>query len=377
MRVLIHNSHHQTGRPDGWSGAPGEAVWVLDLNDRIETLLKAQGVEVVRVDGDLQDHTAFHSDYDAFIAPHYEADVHNRGGAFWGRASASLTGAADDRLGNLFWGKFKAIEGAPPDAFEWSNPNVTDYYGFRLTSNNTPGILVEHGVGWGDNKAWLRDKIGEIAQAWVNTLLEFGKVVVPTAPTATLAVLGPTRPFTASESEWAPLYRTLGPLSGVDGSVAYSQALHETANFVFGGTAKVDWNNPAGIGVTGAPDVGNKFASKEDGVRAHLGHLLWYFGPIHPVVGFCDKDPRHFGAHKNLTNDITSLNGRWAVPGTNYGQAIAAISVRITQEGPVTDDEFLEKYKRLLSGKLEQEFLDRQALAVQLAVKAVADKLAK
>lgn len=174
MRILLHNSHHQTGLPDGWSGAPGEATWVMALNSRVESGLKAKGVTVVRVDGDLRDHPEFHTDYDAFIAPHYEADVHGTGGSFWGRAAQSPTASQDDRLGGMFWTRFRALQGAPPPRFDWSNPNVTDYYGFRLTSAKTPGILVEHGVGWGADKAWLRDNIAAIAKVWIDTLIEFG-----------------------------------------------------------------------------------------------------------------------------------------------------------------------------------------------------------
>jgi hypothetical protein len=121
------------------------------------------------------------------------------------------------------------------------------------------------------------------------------------------------------------LYQSLGALSGILPEVAFAQALHETGNFTFPGTARPEWHNPAGIGVTGAPGVGNVFPDWEAGIRAHLGHLLWYFGPNHPIVGFCDKDPRHFGAHKLLPNDLRQLNGKWAVPGTNYGESIYSI----------------------------------------------------
>lgn len=127
--------------------------------------------------------------------------------------------------------------------------------------------------------------------------------------------------------EWASLYARLCPVAGVRTSFAWAQACHETNYFNFTGTARPEWNNPAGLGVTGAADTGNRFASKEEGVRAHLGHLLWYFGPFHPVAGFCDKDQRHFGDHWHLENDGSQLGGRtdrgvkWA-PGTAYGAAL-------------------------------------------------------
>lgn len=136
----------------------------------------------------------------------------------------------------------------------------------------------------------------------------------------------------------------LCPVAGIRTALAWAQACHETAYFRFPGMAQASWNNPAGIGVTGAPDAGNRFASKEDGVRAHLGHLLWYFGWNHPVKGFCEYDPRHegilgFGGHKKLENDIRQLDGRWAVPGRgvvngvpwSYGTRLAHLALDLVR----------------------------------------------
>lgn len=128
--------------------------------------------------------------------------------------------------------------------------------------------------------------------------------------------------------EYATLYVRLCPIAGIRTSIALAQAIHETGYFRFQGIARAEWNNPAGLGVTGGEGIGNRFPTKEVGVRAHLGHLLWYFSPHHPVAGFCEHDQRHFGwngGHKNLENDITSLSGRWA-PSSNYGLALAQLA---------------------------------------------------
>lgn len=142
----------------------------------------------------------------------------------------------------------------------------------------------------------------------------------------------------------ARLYDDLAPLAGILPEVAFAQACHETGNFTFPGTAKPEWHNPAGLGVTGSAGVGNQFPDWSTGVRAHLGHLLCYFGPH--KLGFCDLDQRHWKAgwtlwkddkkvtldangHANLPNDLTQLNGRWAVPGDSYGQSIYQIVDKI------------------------------------------------
>jgi N-acetylmuramoyl-L-alanine amidase len=134
----------------------------------------------------------------------------------------------------------------------------------------------------------------------------------------------------ADVAEWALLYADLCPVAGVRTAIAFAQALKETNSFRFTGTARPEWNNPAGLGVTGADGVGNRFATRELGVRAHLGHLLWYFGPpaLHPVTGFCAVDLRHFGAHKDLQNDVRELGGRWA-PAADYGATVLAGAERI------------------------------------------------
>lgn len=139
---------------------------------------------------------------------------------------------------------------------------------------------------------------------------------------------------------WASAYAELCPMAGIRTSIAFGQACHETGFFAYQGTAKPEWNNPAGLGVTGAPDIGNRFLSQAEGVRAHLGHLLWYFGHYHPESGFCDMDQRHpgliNGGHKNLPNDIRELGGnrndgkgiRWA-PAATYGAIVYTVASKL------------------------------------------------
>jgi hypothetical protein len=174
-KVLWHLSHHSSTRPDGWSGAPDEARWLReDLTPLVIAACAKRGIQVTTVDGDTLDHPEFHADYDAFCAPHYEANIHGVGGSFWGRAAESRTARTDDRLGEIFWRRYRTLPGKPDDHFEWTNPNVTDYYGFRLTSRKTPGILVEHGVGAPDahDHDWLRANVRAIADVWADSLSE-------------------------------------------------------------------------------------------------------------------------------------------------------------------------------------------------------------
>jgi hypothetical protein len=129
--------------------------------------------------------------------------------------------------------------------------------------------------------------------------------------------------------QWAVAYSELAPMAGIRTSIAWAQACHETGWFRFAGTARPEWNNPAGLGVTGPAGVGNRFPTKHEGVAAHLGHLHVYFGLVHPVPRFCDADyqrhphPLLGDGHKRLPNDVREIAGagppaRWA-PNPLYG----------------------------------------------------------
>lgn len=371
MRVLIHDSH------SGGGGAPGERDYIVGFfNPELVRQLALRGIEAVRVPGDGKRHPAFLEDYGAFVAPHYDADIYttppngappHEGGWLWDRAAASLSAAEDDRLGAIIERRYKALEGEPPFRPGRRNANTRDYYGFRYTTAKTPGVIVELGVGapvcngHGQPKApdhdWLRANVPQLAALMADSLAEFGGVVDPARIVLgpTRASLGQMRAFLARENPaaaaWVPeLYLQHAAGAGIRAEIALAQAIKETGYFRFPGTAKAEWHNPAGLGVTGSPDVGNRFPTWDAGIRAHYGHLLNYFGDHKPE--FCDVDQRHFGAgwviardrrptppadatgHLHLPNDVTELSQRWAAPGLTYGEDVAAIAEAILATSP-------------------------------------------
>lgn len=192
-RILLEDAHAQAG-----SGAPGERAWSRELNNKIIPLLAARGIETVRVPGTTADLAIYHEDFLCFITNHYDADIYNHiGGAFWDRAAASITAAKDDMLGALIWGKFREIVDAPVPHFERRNANTRDYYAFRYTSNNTPGIIMEWGVGattcnghnfpTAPDHDFLRTNIDAIALCVAEGVLAYhmaqgGSVVMPQSP---------------------------------------------------------------------------------------------------------------------------------------------------------------------------------------------------
>ena len=376
MRVLLHDSHSiydpALGRLRAYGGAPGESDYIRTLNDRIVSIAPA-GLSITRIAGDMKAHPEFSQDWDLFLAPHYESDTHaHEGGWFWGRATASHSAVEDDRFGGIFERRYRDL----PQRQNWMTVNVTNYYAFRETTSKTPGVLLELGVGapvcnghghaTAPDHDYLQRNLDAIARTVVDAMAEFGGIVTDQR----YAILG-TSSVTAQQlarslnnlalPEIPQLYAELCKKAGIRAEIAFAQALKETNHFRFTGTAKPEWHNPAGLGVTGAEDAGNRFPDWGSGVRAHLGHLLWYVGAHQPE--FCDKDQRHFGDHKNLANDVRQLNGKWAVPGLGYGESIANIADAIlatpephlwderADETPATLGD-LRKYARALAEQI-------------------------
>lgn len=128
-----------------------------------------------------------------------------------------------------------------------------------------------------------------------------------------------------SAPELADLYLEIGEKYGVRGDVALAQAVHETNYFRFTGTVKPDQNNYAGIGTTDPNTPGASFATPREGVTAHIQHLFAYASTDRLPPGEKLVDPRFNLVTRGSAPTWTSLNGKWAVPGTTYGQLILSI----------------------------------------------------
>jgi hypothetical protein len=157
-------------------------------------------------------------------------------------------------------------------------------------------------------------------------------------------------------------YQRIGEQVGLDWFLAIAQMAHETGSLT-SWWSQAPRRNLAGIGVTGAwrpglPDgspgpppgpawawsdqlgrwlAGVSFATwGSDAVPAHLGRLLAYALP----AGAGDAAQQSLidhalsyrslpASHRNSAPTILGLNGRWAVPGTEYGQRIMALAAAI------------------------------------------------
>ncbi len=120
-----------------------------------------------------------------------------------------------------------------------------------------------------------------------------------------------------------------GALEGVRPDVAICQAIKETGCFAYGGDVAPQQNNFCGLGAVGHGAPGYSFVSPQRGVRAHIQHLVAYASGRLPRTSLADprftvlrdKYPQFYGQVPYWTG----LNGKWAVPGTHYGQDIVAM----------------------------------------------------
>jgi hypothetical protein len=138
------------------------------------------------------------------------------------------------------------------------------------------------------------------------------------------------------------LYIKFGKIFAIRADIAWAQMCYETNYLEYKGSARPEWNNFAGIGVTGKPGIGNIFANEELGVIAHHAHLAWYIFPDH-LNEYCNKnyDPRHFGRKHNFTGNfkLDRLNGAWS-PDKNYVKNLIKIVKKINNLGIPQIDEF-------------------------------------
>lgn len=160
---------------------------------------------------------------------------------------------------------------------------------------------------------------------------------------------------TLTVQQFCQLYLDEGAKEGVRGDIAFAQSIKETGNFKFTGMSNSQWNNYAGLGVTGAGFingievdekftdgvtilkntngdwVGIKFDTPALGVRAQIQHLKGYAStqPLNnPLV-----DPRYSLLTHAIAPYWEGLDGRWAVPGDGYGESVMQIFQNIKSYG--------------------------------------------
>ncbi|NWQ39565.1 glucosaminidase domain-containing protein [Bacillus sp. EB106-08-02-XG196] len=126
-------------------------------------------------------------------------------------------------------------------------------------------------------------------------------------------------------------YKTLGEYYGIRGDVAFAQAMLETDYFRFTGDVRNGQNNFAGIGAIGGGVRGASFKTPQDGVLAQFQHLYAYATNFPLPNRYPLVDLRFHLVNRGSATTWTALNGKWAVPGSTYGQSILNLYHKMTQ----------------------------------------------
>ena len=220
-----------------------------------------------------------------------------------------------------------------------------------LRGTNMPAVLLE--LGFIDNTRdakiirteEFQNKVAEAVARGVCQWLGISYVEEPAEPpqvegtpimgeaAATLQqLLGFTRSINEDfPSELPPIYLEIGKRYGIRGDIAFAQMLKETGYFRFGGDVRKEQNNFAGIGAIGDGSSRASFKTMEEGVIAHIQHLYAYCTTKPVLAGETVVDPRFHLVNRGSAPTWEALNGKWAVPGTNYGQEIVSIHQKVME----------------------------------------------
>ena len=210
---------------------------------------------------------------------------------------------------------------------------------YVLKNTYGPAVLVE--CGFMDNKEeaklLLSDKYREtIAKSLFNSVCKIFKVNIeemqgyniigpPTANIEQMRQWAINRNANQLFIDMADSFYKIATENGCDPVVAYAQSAKETNFFKFGGVIDETYHNTCGLkkydgGGDYVPDAHMKFDTWEDGIVAHVQHLLLYAGQDgYPLKD--PLDPRHFPFILGIAPTVELLSGRWA-PSEVYGQSI-------------------------------------------------------
>jgi N-acetylmuramoyl-L-alanine amidase len=293
-RIAVQAGHQRPLQPghESQTGAPGEAQLVADIQHALVGLLNGdERFRAIAMPGRIDDNVQV----DGAIFLH--ADGSNNASAR-GFSVGFPSFDVNRRLAHLIAEEIEKLPNHPPRRGDNNTPDMAQYYGFNHIQTPGPEVLVEHGfVTNPDEHTWLKQHVGDLAHAEYNALLRFygfegAPAKVPASITTSSALRSPAR-APAERCEQYLLARPHGEYSdddvrsivrgyyetasavGLDPLLVVAQMAEETAHLTSFWSQRPR-RNPAGIGVTGAPDVGLSFPSWKVASRAHTGRLLAY-----------------------------------------------------------------------------------------------------
>ena len=149
MKKICLQSGHK-GIYVGATGAPGERDWNSKVVPKIATILRERGCEVYETDANgYQDNIVTDTDWDLFLAVHYDADIYNDRGGFvdFPEPSTDYATLESQRIQKELSDHYFKTTGIPVRPSR-SNANTRYYYMWQYLTADTPCNLIECGVGW-------------------------------------------------------------------------------------------------------------------------------------------------------------------------------------------------------------------------------------
>lgn len=348
-----------------------ESAMVWSLHLKLKAALEARGFEVITTRATIDtsmgvyDRGAASKGCDVFLSLHSNAcGTESVDYPVIYRAHDNLNGA--DTIALKIAKKIGELMGTKQAGRRATRKNSSggEYYGVLRGARavGTPlYLLIEHSFHTNTAAAkWLSEdaNLEKLAQTEAELLADYCGVTASTE--GKTAIMGEARAtaqqmalFSRSKNgspkltacsleELAELFLEEGKAEGVRGDVAFSQSLHETGYFKFGGIVQPGQNNYGGIGALNDNRAGQaaSFPDPRIGVRAQIQHLKAY-ASTEALVKEC-VDPRFSLVARGAAPYVEWLGAAdnpsgkgWAVPGKGYGGKVVSLLGQIlAQEVP-------------------------------------------
>ena len=147
-RICLQAGHKNL--TSGSTGAPGERDWTSSFVPKVANILRSMGAEVYETDYfAYNDKKVTETDWDLFLAVHYDADIYNDRGGFadYPEPSTDFSTKESQRITKEISDYFFPATGIPFKP-QRSNAHTRYYYMWKSLSAKTPCVLIECGVGW-------------------------------------------------------------------------------------------------------------------------------------------------------------------------------------------------------------------------------------
>ena len=174
MKQIVLQAGHG-GITSGATGAPGEQKWTTTIVPMIAKLLEDAGVVVYQTGSKAnEDPKVVETDWDIFLAVHYDADIYNDSGGFVDFADPTMDLATKESqrmaavLAETYFDR-TGIKNMP----KRSNANTRGYYMWSSLTPKTPCVIIECGVGNRKPRDYeiLHNEMGRVASAISDGLL--------------------------------------------------------------------------------------------------------------------------------------------------------------------------------------------------------------